>query len=122
MEYFSKFFIDNLFSFIIGGFFTFISYIIGKFYQVFKHSIEIKQKSLELEREEQREIKYGVLGLLRSRINCICTQISSQGFMTIDEKIDLDQLYEAYKNLGGNSKTSIVYEQTISTFEVKYIK
>ena len=75
--------------------------------------------------DEQKEIaqktdlmQNGMLALLRFRVNRLCIHIKEQGFMTIDEKLDLEDLYKAYENLGGNSRTHEMYAYTMSTYKV----
>lgn len=69
--------------------------------------------------EEQELMKFGMLAILRFRVNRLCSVIKEQGFMTIDEKIDLDDLYTAYETLGGNSRTHELYEYTIKNYKIK---
>lgn len=74
----------------------------------------------EQQSRDQELIKHGMLAILRSRVNRLCTVIKEQGFMTIDEKIDLEDLYSAYEALGGNSRTHELYEFTVKNFPVKH--
>lgn len=69
--------------------------------------------------EEQELIKVGMLAILRFRANRLCVVIKEQGFMTIDEKIDLEDLYSAYSSLGGNSRTHELFEYTIKEYPIR---
>ena len=64
-------------------------------------------------------IQDGTLAMLRFRVNKLCSSIKEQGFMTIDEKLDLEDLYSAYARLGGNSRTHEMYEYTINNYKVQ---
>ncbi|MFM1580738.1 hypothetical protein ABGF48_00790 [Helcococcus bovis] len=67
----------------------------------------------ERESEEQGLLKEGLLALLRFRVNRLANHIQDQRGITIDEKIDLDDLFTAYKSLGGNSRTELIYKEAI---------
>lgn len=69
--------------------------------------------------QEQALLKNGMLALLRFRINHLIRCIRENGCMTIDEKFDLKDLYEAYEGLGGNSRTHDLYDDTIKRYPVK---
>lgn len=114
-------FIDNFYKFLVTGFFTFITITLRNTFKYYKKSVEMKQKALENDKAEQALLKQGMLSLLRFRIHRLCIHIAGQGYMTIDEKNDLVDLYESYKNLGGNSRTQIVYENIIDSFEVRNV-
>ena len=130
MDNFIKVFTDYSYQWIIGVFFAFLSYIAKKFYTVYKQSVEnqkkIREKEIEAQKEaakreseEQELIKFGMLAILRFRVNRLCSVIKEQGFITLDEKIDLDDLYLAYEKLGGNSRTHELYEYTVKNYEIK---
>lgn len=76
--------------------------------------------------QEQKELvgktelmQEGMLAILRFRVNRLCIVIKEQGFMTIDEKLDLEDLYSAYARLGGNSRTHEMYEYTVNNYKVQ---
>ncbi|MFL8969299.1 hypothetical protein ACKA04_04420 [Helcococcus kunzii] len=119
MNDFVKVFTDYSYQWIVGLFFAFLSYIAKKFYTTYKQSVENQRRITEKESEEQRLIKFGMLAILRFRVNRLCSAIKEQGFMTLDEKIDLDDLYIAYEKLGGNSRTHELYEYTIKNYKIK---
>lgn len=130
MEDFVKVFTNYSYQWIVGIFFTFLGYLGKKLLNTYKDSIEFKKKIQEQELEEKKKaalketeeqalIKDGMLALLRFRVNRICFHIKEQGFMTLDEKIDLDDLYKTYENLGGNSRAHELYEYTIKNYDVK---
>lgn len=114
-------FIEHFYKFIITGFFTIITLLLRSLFKSYKKSIELRQEALEYERIEQGLLKEGILSLLRYRINRLCIHIASQGYMTIDEKNDLVDLFKAYSKLGGNSRTAIMYDNVMDTFDVKNV-
>lgn len=130
MNDFVKVFTNYSYQWIVGLFFAFLSYIAKKFYSTYKQSVEnqrkIREQQIEAQKEaakkesdEQELIKFGMLAILRFRVNRLCSVIKEQGFMTLDEKIDLDDLYTAYEKLGGNSRTHELYEYTIRNYSIK---
>ena len=60
-----------------------------------------------------------VMAMLSYRVSQICSGVRDKGFIGLMEKIDLDHLYTAYENLGGNSTTHQIYEFTIKNYPVK---
>ena len=113
--------------FVVTLFLGFLTFLGKKFYQVFKENSEIKKREeerarktreeeLKLEREEQAVIKQGLVALLRFRINRLCNHIKDSNYMSIDEQRDLEDLYSAYKALGGNSRTHIVYNKIMNEY------
>ena len=77
--------------------------------------LNAKKMALCAEANEQELIKQGLLSLLRFRINRLCYHIQEQGFITMDEKQDLDDMFKSYENLGGNGRTHMLYEETVKT-------
>lgn len=131
MEEFIQFFKNYSYQWIIALFFTFLSFMAKKFYNIYKNSVKnkketaekelnLKKEIAEKESQEQEVIKEGLLALLRFRINRLCTFAEKQQYLTIDQKIDLQDLYTAYELLGGNSRTHERYEQVIK-YEIKNI-
>lgn len=84
-----------------------------------KKGFKIYEEKITKESKEQELLKKGVLALLRFRINRICGVIEEQGYVTLDQKNDLSDLYFAYSLLGGNSKTKIRYENVMDNFPMK---
>lgn len=131
MGEFIKIFTNYSYQWIVALFFSFLSYMARKFYNVYKVSVEnnriAKEKEIETQKEmakkeskEQALMKYGVLALLRFRVNRLCALIKDQKYMTIDQKLDLIDLYKAYEALGGNSRTHLLYEEIIK-YEVRAV-
>ena len=110
---------DHLVAVIVTGVFTIGGWLLNKTIGVFKDHLRLKREAMENESTEQDLIKQGVLALLRFRVNRLCATIKKKGYMTIDEKLDLIDLYKSYEMLGGNSRTHLVYEDVMQKYEVK---
>ena len=119
MELFKQMFTTHLFQTIIVGFFALGSWLANRAVNAYRQSVNNKRRQMENESEEQELLKQGVLALLRFRVNRMCMQIKEKSFMTLDEKLDLDDIYKAYELLGGNSRTHLIYEETIKRYEIK---
>lgn len=110
---------NHLVAVIVTGVFTIGGWLLNKAIGVFKDHLRLKREAMEHESAEQDLIKQGVLALLRFRVNRLCMAIKQKGYMTIDEKLDLDDIYKSYKLLGGNSRTHLIYEETMKNYKVK---
>ena len=89
MEEFFKVFTNYSYQWIVAIFFSFLSYMARKFYNVYKTSVEnarlTKEKEIQAQREmsekesaEQALIKFGMLAILRFRVNKICNAAKSK--------------------------------------------
>lgn len=110
---------EHLVAVIVTGVFTIGGWLLNKTIGVFKDHLRLKREAMEHESAEQDLIKQGVLALLRFRVNRLCVSIKNKGYMTIDEKLDLDDIYKSYELLGGNSRTHLIYEETLKKYELR---
>ena len=110
---------DHLVAVIVTGTFTIGGWLLNKSIGVFKDHLRLKREAMEHESAEQDLIKQGVLALLRFRVNRLCVAIKQKGYMTIDEKLDLVDIYKSYELLGGNSRTHLIYEETMKNYKVR---
>lgn len=110
---------DHLVAVIVTGTFTIGGWLLNKAIGVFKDHLRLKREALEHESAEQDLIKQGVLALLRFRVNRLCVTIKNKGYMTIDEKLDLVDIYKSYELLGGNSRTHLIYEETMKNYKLR---
>lgn len=110
---------NHLVAVIVTGVFTIGGWLLNKTIGVFKDHLRLKREAMEHESTEQDLIKQGVLALLRFRVNRLCVAIKQKGYMTIDEKLDLDDIYKSYELLGGNSRTHLIYEETLKKYELR---
>ena len=78
-----------------------------------------KEKEKEENKEEIVAIKEGIVSLLRDRITQSCRYIENNGFITQQQITSITDLYDSYKNLGGNHGLNIIVEKTIKHMEVK---
>lgn len=71
------------------------------------------------DRKQDDPIKAAVRSLLRDRIKCLATRYLRDGELTAADLENLSMLYEAYKNLGGNSFAEDLYNQVIDVCRLK---
>lgn len=64
-------------------------------------------------KEEIIAIKDGIISLLRDRITQSCRCIENNGFITQQQITSVTDMYDSYKNLGGNHGLNIIVEKTI---------
>lgn len=72
-----------------------------------------KEKEKEENKEEIIAIKDGIISLLRDRITQSCRYIENNGFITQQQITSITDMYDSYKNLGGNHGLNIIVEKTI---------
>ena len=119
MEAFIELLRTHTFEVIITGFFSILAWLARQGLMTYRKSVEAKEVQVQKESDEQLLIKQGLLALLRFRINRMCFKIKDQGYMSIDEKLDIQDLHTAYASLGGNSRTHLIYEEVMKKYEVK---
>lgn len=102
---------NHLMEIIVTGFFSALLLTIRKGVQVFKIRVEN-------EVNEQELIKQGVVSLLRFRINRLCATIEKNGEITIDCKLDLEDMYKVYKLLNQNGRTKIRVEECFKNYPI----
>ena len=72
-----------------------------------------KEKEKEENKEEIIAIKDGIISLLRDRIAQSCRYIENNGFITQQQITSVTDMYDSYKNLGGNHGLNIIVEKAI---------
>lgn len=93
--------------------------------QEMEQSIEIKLEPIYEELEELRryiretkDIEKSHMNLIiasyRFRLIQLCKGFLNQGYMTMDQRTQLDEFYTLYTGLGGNGQAKIYYEQCIN--------
>ena len=55
-----------------------------------------------------------ILASYRFRLVQLCKCFLNQGYITMDQRTQLDEFYKVYTGLGGNGQAKILYEQCIS--------
>lgn len=104
---------------IIGLFFTALTYMINKASKAVIETQKAKREQIKVESEEQKLIKDGVMALLRFRVNRLMEHVQEQGYILEDEKYDLQEMYKSYLALGGNGKTKLKYDFVIEKYEIR---
>ena len=90
-----------------------------------EQSIEVKLEPIYEELEELRryiretkDIEKSHMNLIvasyRFRLIQLCKGFLNQGYMTMDQRTQLDEFYTLYTGLGGNGQAKIYYEQCIN--------
>lgn len=74
-------------------------------------SLKEIQERCELESEEQKFMREGLVSVLHDRLYQSCTQFISQGYIEIDDLKNLEYLYQGYHNLGGNGTGTELYNR-----------
>lgn len=104
---------------IIGLFFTALTYMINKASKAVIETQKAKREQIKVESDEQKLIKDGVMALLRFRINRLMVHVQEQGYILEDERYDLQEMYKSYLALGGNGKTKLKYDFVIEKYEIR---
>ena len=113
MEQLTTTFSSNFYQWLFGGFFSFLTVIISLAYKrVLKH-LQTKEQTKVSETDEQQDIKAGVKSLLKFRLNKLTSDVFMQGYSTLDQREDLEDMFRSYKKLGGNGRTEKKYAKAI---------
>lgn len=97
-----------------------IGWIMKKALAEFTKTQKAKREQIDSESKEQELIKQGMLALLRFRVNRLIDCVIEEEKMTLNERLDLDDLYQAYQSLGGNSRTHQRYVDIIEMYPVDH--
>ena len=112
-------FTNHATAWILGLFFGALTFLVNKVVNSIIKTQKMKRQQMIDETTEQDNIKKGLLSLLRFRINRMCYSIKVKGFMTSDERFDINDMYSAYITLGGNGKTKIMIDYILSHYDIK---
>ena len=119
MEQLATTFSSHFYQWLFGGFFSFLTVIISLSYKRFLKHLHTKEQTRVSETEEQQDIKAGVKSLLKFRINMLARDIVMQGYSSLDQREDLDDMFRSYKRLGGNGRTQKKYEKA-NEYETRF--
>ena len=72
-----------------------------------------------MESEEQKDIKDGVKALLKFRVNKLATDVIEKEWASLDEREDLEDMFNSYKKLGGNGRAEKKYNKTLE-YETRF--
>ena len=93
--------------------------------QEIEHSIENHLEPIYQELEDLRKYIRDTKNIEQSHMNLIiasyrfrlvqlCKGFLNQGYITIDQRTQLDEFYKLYTGLGGNGQAKLYYEQCIA--------
>lgn len=119
MEQLTTTFSSHFYQWLFGGFFSFLTVIISLAYKRFLKHLNTKEQSRVLETEEQQDIKAGVKSLLKFRLNKLTSDIFIQGYSTLDQREDIEDMFRSYKKLGGNGRTEKKYAKALE-YETRF--
>lgn len=63
------------------------------------------------EKAERESLKQGVLAMLHSQLYQTCRAHIAQKWITVEDMKEVEYLYRAYSNLGGNGTGTELYER-----------
>lgn len=111
----------NEFFLIYGGLVLSLLGFITKKLNEFKKEQERSRLKDEL---RHKAVMAGTLELLRYRLRVACEEALYGGCITYDEREDLDHMFAAYRDLGGNSSLTDLYKSVckLPTCESMYKK
>ena len=111
----------NEFYLIYGGLVLSLLGFITKKLNEFKKEQERSRLKDEL---RHKAVMAGTLELLRYRLRVTCEEALYDGCITYDEREDLDHMFAAYHDLGGNSSLTDLYKRVckLPTCELMYEK
>lgn len=72
------------------------------------------QNAVIKHQENRSAVAEGVQCLLRYRIIAICKEQEDLGYCSEDDKTDLEHMYKAYANLGGNDVAHEYYDKVMA--------
>ncbi len=75
--------------------------------------------SIKKKMKEQEKLKEGLIAMLHDRLFQSCMYFINKGEIGLSELQNIEKLYEAYHNLGGNGTGTELYERVL---ELKIIK
>ena len=109
----------QFFQWLFGSFFSFLTVIISLAYKRFLKYLHTREQTRVSETEEQKDIKSGVKSLLKFRLNRLTSEIITQGYSSLDQREDLEDMFRAYKKLGGNGRTEKKYAKALE-YETRF--
>ena len=78
-----------------------------------------RQKQTE---SKQQALEEGVRSLLRDRIIQSCTKHAKQGHVPLEELSSITDMYNSYKELGGNGAAEAIYKRLLTLPTVNLVK
>lgn len=112
-------FADHAVTWIIGLFFTAMTYLVNNAVRAIIKTQKLKQSAIQAESLEQEQIKEGLVTLLRFRIERIYDAVKKRGKITADERYDLSYMFHTYEALGGNGKTKMMVDYLLEKYDIQ---
>lgn len=112
-------FADHAITWIVGLFFSAMTYLVNNAVKSIIKTQRLKQSAIQAESLEQDQIKEGLLALLRFRIGRLCDAIKDRGSIREDERYDLSYMFHTYEALGGNGKTKMMVEFILEKYDIQ---
>lgn len=72
------------------------------------------QKEIDKEKEEMDALKLGMRAMLWQEINHIFTEAKNNKGLTVDERHNLENIYQAYHALGGNGTGTRLHDEAMN--------
>ena len=112
-------FADHAITWIIGLFFSAMTYLVNNAVKSIIKTQKLKQSAIQAESLEQGLIKEGLVTLLRFRIGRIYDTVKNRGSITADERYDLSYMFHTYEALGGNGKTKMMVDHLLEKYDIE---
>lgn len=119
MSQLSAVFADHAITWIVGLFFTAMTYLANNAVRSIIKTQKLKQEAIQAESLEQEQIKEGLVTLLRFRIGRLCDTVKDRGSITADERYDLSYMFHTYEALGGNGKTKMMVDFLLEKYDIQ---
>lgn len=119
MEHFKVMFADHAITWVVGLFFTAMTFLVNKAVHSIVKTQKLKQEAIQAESLEQEQIKEGLVTLLRFRIGRLCDAVKDRGTITADERYDLSYMFHTYEALGGNGKTKMMVDFLLEKYDIQ---
>lgn len=102
--------IEHLFNGSISLLSIFLTAVVGAWVKRLQAREDEKKKQREADSKRQKAVEEGLLALLRDRLLQGCENYEKQGWVDIRAAQNVQMMYTAYHNLGGNGIVTDVYD------------
>lgn len=89
------------------------------FWGIFKMKYNKMKDDKDFVNDELKLLKHANLAMLHNKIYVQCAKHIEEGFISISDLDDLDYLFTAYKNLGGNGTGETLYNKVKALPNIK---
>lgn len=88
-----------------------LSFFLKLFINQLQEKNTIRKQEKELVDRRLKSVEFANLAILHNKIYRQCAEHLDAGFISIDDLDDLEYLFNAYKNLGGNGTGETLYNK-----------